>query len=109
MFFKRLESKTTIVRTNLGLFAVFSLIFLMIIPVHADVTNVSIDKDAFSIEDSFTIIGTVDDANRVTLLASMKGPSVEKLTRTAMSDPDGTYSFVPVKADDLFKSEGRTQ
>ena len=93
-------------RTNLGLFVVFSLIILMIIPIHADVTSVTLDKSSFSIDDKFIITGTVNDANKVTLLASMKGPSVEKLTRTAISDNDGTFSFVQVMADALFKTKG---
>jgi len=75
VFFKRLENKTTIVRTNLGLFAVFSLIILMIIPVYADVTSVTIDKESFSIDDKFTISGTNSDEGGVMLVASMKGPN----------------------------------
>ena len=63
-------------RTKLGLFSVFSLILVMIIPVYADVTSVTIDKESFSIDDKFTISGTVDDAGGVLLAASMKGPSV---------------------------------
>jgi hypothetical protein len=92
-------------KTALGL-AVFSLVLLMIVPVHADVTSVTLDKASFSIDDKFTITGAVDDINKVTLLASMKGPSGEKLTRTAMSDNDGTFSFIPVNADDLLSSKG---
>ena len=93
-------------KASLGLFTIFSLVILMIIPVHAEVTTATLDKENFTIDDKFTITGTVDDPNRVTLLASMKGPSVEKLTRTAMSDNDGTFSFVPVLADDLFRTDG---
>ena len=95
---------------KLGSLAIFSLIVLMIItvaPVYADVKTATVDAKSFTIEDRFTIIGTVDDDGRVTLLASMKGPGVEELTRTAVSGSiDGTYSFVPVNAEDLFKSEG---
>jgi len=78
----------------------------MIIPVYADVDKATIDKETFTIDDKFTITGTTSDANRVTLLASMKGPNSEKLTRTAYSDFDGTFSFVPVNAFDFFKSKG---
>ena len=92
-------------RTNLGLFAVFSLILLMIIPVHADVTSVTIDKESFSIEDNFTISGTNDDEGGVMLVASMKGPKDESLNRNAYSS-GGTFTFTPVNADDLFDREG---
>ena len=79
---------------------------MMIIPVYADVNKATINEVTFTIEDKFTISGTISDADRVTLLASMKGPGTEKLTRTTISDFDGTFSFVPVNADDLFRTEG---
>jgi hypothetical protein len=105
VFFKRLENKSTIVRAKLGLFSVFSLILLMVIPVHADVTSVSIDKESFSIDDKFTISGTNDDEGGVMLVASIKGPNAEKLNRNAYSS-GGEFTFTPVNADDIFKSEG---
>ena len=77
----------------------------MVIPVYAEVTNVSIDKDAFSIDDKFTISGTVDDDGGVLLAASLRGPSVEKLNRNAFSS-GGTFAFTPVDADALFDREG---
>ena len=91
---------------KVGLFTVFSLIALMAIPVHADVGTATIDKETFTIDDRFVISGTVDDENKVTLLASMKGPISEKLTRTAMSDSDGNFVFSSVRAEDLFNSDG---
>ena len=77
----------------------------MIIPVHADVTSAIIDKENFSIDDKFTISGTIDDEGGVLLAASLRGPSVEKLNRNAFSS-GGTFSFTPINADDFFKSEG---
>jgi len=90
---------------KIGLFAVFSLIVLMIIPVYADVDKAEIDKATFEIDDKFTISGTVSDAEKVLLLASLKGPNGEKLTRNGYSDP-GTFSFIPINADLIFKSKG---
>jgi hypothetical protein len=89
------------VRTKLGLFAVFSLIILMIVPVHADVTSATLDKEAFSIDDKFTISGTVDDEGGVLLAASMKKPSGDKLNRNAYAS-GGTFTFTSVNANDLF-------
>ena len=92
-------------RVKLGLFAIFSLIILMFVPAYADVTKLTLDKDAFTIDDKFTISGTVDDSGRVLLAASMKGPSDEKLNRNAYSS-DGKFSFTPVTAENLFDREG---
>ncbi len=93
-------------KTIVGLFAVFSLIILMIVPVYADVDKITIDKETFAIDEKFTISGTISDAGRVTLLASMKGPSGERLVHSIRSDIGGTFSFQPVRADDLFRSKG---
>ncbi len=90
---------------KIGLVAVFSLIVLMIIPVYADVDKAEIDKATFEIDENFTISGTTSDANRVMLVASMKGPSGEKLTKNIRTDP-GTFSFIPIDAKLLFKSKG---
>jgi len=94
------------VLTKVGLFAVFSLIILMIIPVYADVDKATINKETFTIDENFTILGTVSDTNRVTLLAAMEGPNDEKLIKTSRSDIGGTFSFVPISADLLFESKG---
>ncbi len=90
---------------KIGSVAIFSLIVLMIIPVYADVDKAEINKETFTIDENFTISGTVSDADRVMLVASMKGPSGEKLTKNIRTDP-GTFSFIPVDAKLLFKSKG---
>jgi len=90
---------------KVGVFAVFSLIILMIIPVYADVDYATIDKETFTIDDKFTISGTISDANRLMVAASMKGPTSEKLYRNTFSD-EGTFSFIPIDTELLFKSIG---
>ena len=109
MFFKSGQKETDTMKTGLVTLAAFSLIVMMVIPAHATVSSVNLDRDFFTIDDTFTVLGTVSDSERVTLLASMKGPGSEKITRTAMSNNDGTYSFVSVQADELFRSEGTYQ
>ena len=91
---------------KLALFSVMSLVLLMIIPVHADVNNATLDKETFTIDDKFTISGTVSDSERVMMVAAMKGPNGEKLNKNILSDPDGTFSFIPVDAGLLFSSKG---
>jgi len=87
-----------------GLFAVFSLIVLMIIPAYADVDFAEIDKETFTRDDKFTISGTVSDAERVLLLATFKGEN-ERKNLNAFSD-GGIFKFVPVSADSWITSPG---
>ena len=91
---------------KLALFSVMSLVLLMIIPVHADVNNATLDKETFTIDDKFTISGTVSDSERVMMVAAMKGPNGEKLNKNILSDPDGTFSFIPIDAGLIFSSKG---
>ena len=94
-----------IVRVKLGSLAIFSLVILMIVPAYADVTTLTLDKSAFTIDDKFIISGTISDPGRVLLAASMKGPSDEKLNRNAYSS-DGKFSFAAVSAENLFDRDG---
>ncbi|MGH1566482.1 MAG: hypothetical protein ACRBB5_03470 [Nitrosopumilus sp.] len=98
--------KTSNMLAKLTGFALFSLVVMMVIPVYADVDKATIDEEILTINDKFIISGTTSDADRMTLLAAMKGPDTEKLTRTTISDFDGAFSFVPINADDLFRTEG---
>ena len=95
-------------RTNLGLSSAALLLLVLIIAipaVYADVKTVTLDKTKFSINDSFTIVGTVDDTETTDITAVLDGPSVKKLIRSALS-LDGAFTFTPVNAKDFFRSDG---
>ena len=91
---------------KLAVFTVFSLVILMIVPVYADINNAEVDKATFTVDDKFTISGTISDVDRLMLVASMKGPNGEKLVKNVISNHDGTFSFIPVDAGLIFKSQG---
>jgi len=93
-------------KVKLAGFTIFSLIILMIVPVYADINNADLDKETFSGDDKFTISGTISDVDRLMLVASMKGPNGEKLVKNVISNHDGTFSFIPVDAGLIFKSQG---
>ena len=93
-------------RTEVGLFSVFSLIILMIIPVYADVDIATIYKETFTIDEKFTISGTISDAEPVMLTAVIRGPSGEKYPIKNTFSDQGTFSFIPIDAKLIFKSKG---
>ena len=93
-------------KVKLAGFTVFSLVILMIVPVYADINNADLDKETFAGDDKFTISGTISDVDRLMLVASMKGPNGEKLVKNVISNHDGTFSFIPVDAGLIFKSQG---
>ena len=89
---------------KIGLFAIFSLIVLMIIPAYADVDFAEINKETFTRDDKFTISGTVSDAERVLILVTFKGEN-ERKNLNAFSD-GGIFKFIPVSADSWITSTG---
>ena len=93
-------------RTKVGLFSVFSLIILMIIPVYADVDYATIDKETFTIDDKFTISGTISDAENMLLTAVIRGPAGEKYPNKNTNSNEGEFSFIPIDAGLIFKSIG---
>jgi len=91
---------------KVGLFSVFSLIILMIIPAYADVVIATIEEETFTIDEKFTISGTIDDGERVLLVAVIRGPAGEKYPNKNTYSDTGTFSFIPIDADLIFKSKG---
>ena len=92
-------------RTNLGLFAVFSLIILMIIPVHADVTSVSLEKAFYTTDENFKFIGTQDGKEIVYII--IRGPSGNY--QGMLSDPtttQGEFDAIPRGVPLFFNAEG---
>ena len=94
-------------RIEVGLFSVFSLIILMIIPAYADVGIATIDKETFTVDEKFTISGTIDDEeDRVLLVAVIRGPAGEKFPNKNWYSDKGLFSFNPIDADLIFSSKG---
>ena len=87
-------------------FAVFSLIILMIIPVYADVDVVKINPETFTIDDKFTISGTISDAEKTLLTAVIRGSNGEKPDNKNTFSSNGEFSFIPIDAKNVFVSKG---
>ena len=77
-FLKSTKNKNITVLAKIGLFSVFSLIILMIIPAYADVGIAMIEEERFTLDDKFTISGTINDEETVLLTAVIRGPGGEK-------------------------------
>jgi len=94
-----------IVRTKIGLLSVFSLILLMIIPVHADVTSVSLEKSFYTTDENFTLIGTQDGKEIVYVIIRDQNGDY----RGMVSDPtttQGEFSAIPRSVTLFFDNKG---
>jgi len=105
-FLKSIKNKNIMVLAKVGLFSVFSLIILMIIPAYADVGIAMIEEETFTLDDKFTISGTVNDEERVLLTAVIKGPGGEKYPNKNTYGNNGLFSFIPIDAGLIFSGKG---
>ncbi|MCV0401063.1 MAG: Ig domain-containing protein [Nitrosopumilus sp.] len=91
-------------KAKLGL-SVFSLILLMIIPVHADVTSVSLEKSFYTIDENFKFIGTQDGKDIVYVIIRDPNGNYQGM----LSDPTttlGEFEVIPRGVSLFFDKEG---
>ena len=105
-FLKSTKNKNITVLAKIGLFSVFSLIILMIIPAYADVGIAMIEEETFTLDDKFTISGTINDEGTVLLTAVIKGPGGEKYPNKNTYGKNGIFSFTPRDAGLIFSGKG---
>jgi len=91
---------------KVGLFSVFSLIILMIIPAYADVGIATIIEETFTVDEKFTISGTNDDGEGVIIVAVIRGPAGEKYPLKNTIASLGIFKFIPIDAGLIFSSKG---
>jgi len=82
------------------------LIILMIIPVYAEVGVAMIEEETFTVDEKFTISGTIDDEVGVLLTAVIRGPAGEKYPNKNTYGSGGEFRFIPIDAGLIFSSKG---
>ena len=92
-------------KSSLAVFSIFSLILLMIIPVHAEVTSLSLEKSFYTTDENFTIIGTQDGKEIVYVIIRDQTGDY----RGMVSDPtttQGEFDTIPRAVSLFFDSKG---
>ena len=95
----------TIVRTKLGLFAVLSLVVLMIVPAYASVTSISLEKSFYTNDENLKFVGTQDGKNIVFVIIRDSHGKYKGM----LSDPapaQGEFSVIPKSVTSFFQSHG---
>ncbi|MFB5624789.1 MAG: hypothetical protein ACE5RP_07760, partial [Nitrosopumilus sp.] len=92
-------------KTKFGLLSVFSLILLMIVPAHAEVTSLSLEKSFYTTDENFKIIGTQDGGEIVFVVIHDANGNY----RGMLSDPtttQGEFDVIPRSVSLFFDNEG---
>ncbi|HSG84618.1 MAG TPA: hypothetical protein VLA08_08695, partial [Nitrosopumilus sp.] len=92
-------------RAKIGLLSVFSLILLMIVPVNAEVTSLSLEKSFYTTDENFKIIGTQDGREIVYVIIRDQAGNY----RGMVSDPtttQGEFDAIPRPVTLFFDNKG---
>ena len=85
----------------------FSLVLGMIIPAHAEVTSIELEKSFYTNVESFKFIGTQD--GKETIFVIIRGPLPGDNFRGMLSDPtpdQGEFEVIPRPVTNFFSSTG---
>jgi hypothetical protein len=92
-------------QTKLGVFAVFSLIILMIVPVYANVTAIDMKKSFYTSDEKITFFGTESDGSSIVTVV-VRGPDGHAELLGGFSDPQGEYETTPRDVKAVFSLNG---
>ncbi len=92
-------------RTKLGLFAVFSLSMLMLTPAYASVTSFSLEKNFFTIDETFSFSGEQEGKEIVYVIIRDPNGNFQGMLSDA-SPGQGEFSVIPRPVENFFTTQG---
>ena len=90
-------------------FGILSLFFIMIIPAYAEVTEFSIQKNFYTIEEGIVFVGTTDQKNTMVNVVLENPNQKESYFIGAKSNSDGVFETNPKNVSDFFSTIGTYQ
>ena len=90
---------------KLGLFSIFSLLILMMVPAHAEVTEVSLGKNFYTVEEKISFFGSESDGS-VLVNIVVKDPNGKSKLLGGFSDPVGEFETIPQSVENIFSIIG---
>ena len=105
MFFKSRCIPFHNVHTKLVVFVVFSLLILIMVPVYAEVTTISMKKSFYTIDEKISFFGTAKGDHIVNVM--IRDPDGHgKLGNGGSADPQGEYETIPQNVKNIFSING---
>ena len=90
-------------------FAILSLFLIMIGPVYAEVTEFSIEKQFYTIDEGVVFVGNTGDERKVVSVLMTDPKGKETMLVSAMPNSDGIFETVPKNVNDFFSIIGTYQ
>ncbi|WP_246282100.1 Ig domain-containing protein [Nitrosopumilus ureiphilus] len=92
-------------RTKLAVFATFSLFVLMVIPSYAEVIEVSMGKNFYTIDEKISFLGNESEGS-VLVNVVVKDPNGKAKLLGGFSDPEGGFETIPQSVKNIFSIVG---
>ena len=94
---------------KLGMVGALSLFLFMLVPVYAEVTEISIEKNFYTIEEGIVFVGTEDEGNKMISIVMIEPNGKESYLVGAMSNSEGIFETTPKNVNDFFSMIGTYQ
>ena len=90
-------------------FGILSLFLIMLIPVYAEVTEFSIQKNFYTIDEGIVFVGTEDQGDKMVSVVMLDPNGKESMFVMDMSDSNGMFETLPKNVDTFFSIIGTYQ
>ena len=90
---------------KVGLFAIFPLFVLMIVPIYADVTTLTLEKNFYTVNEKISFSGTENEGSKIVTVI-VKGPNGSPEVLSDFSDSEGKYETIPQSVKNIFSING---
>ena len=92
-------------RTKVGLFAIFPLFVLMIVPIYAEVTTITLEKNFYIVDEEISFSGTENERGKIVTVI-VKDPDGNPEVLSDFSDSEGKYKTIPQSVKNIFSING---
>jgi hypothetical protein len=96
-------------QVKLAGFGILSLFLIMLVPVYAEVTEFSIEKNFYTNDEEVVFVGTEDEGRKLIRVLMTDPNGKESMLVSAISNSDGVFETEPKKADNFFSIIGTYQ
>ena len=107
--FLKINFLTNNMQVKLAGFGILSLFLIMIVPVYAEVTEFSIEKEFYTIDEGVVFVGNTGDERKVVSVLMTDPKGKESMLVSAMPNSDGIFETVPKNVDNFFSIIGTYQ
>ena len=89
-------------QVKLAGFGILSLFLIMLVPVYAEVTEFSIEKNFYTIDEGIVFVGTEDEGSTFVNVEMINSNGKESYFVGAVSNLQGTFETIPKSVDSIF-------